>query len=637
MEVCLHYRDRPGRTVAVRGDFSFWRVSHLLEEHVPGEYGCSMALVPGIYQYKLLLDRQHWIPDPNNPWTDHTEGFANSTLVVGGSQPPLFFAPCRRCWVLTAGRLTVHTEVEAGARIPAYLSLLAEDRSVVGSHPLRSAWCIANRVLLEYDGLVPAEAVRAVFDGYPGSWDLPVPTSETRPAWLEQGVIYSVFVDRWHRGSNSPPDVRAMPRDTPSTSDVIYGGDLYGVAESLDYIATLGVDAICLTPIHSAESAHRYDALSFDAVDHRLGGEAALKDLIDACHARGLRIVLDAAFTHCHRDHAAFQDLLQHQAQSPYRDWFHIKRFPVTPGDPSSYQHYPGHPELPLLDLGAVPVIDHFKQIIERWMQLRVDGLRFDAVEFGPAQTWRELGECARKHNPEVVVIAECVFESVFWAYEDLRAHAATDYTRYDLLLRTLALCSQPAAQTNRLERLYQHRLGPSLDQIGLRFVDTHDTDRFLTLAKNEPRLRAALAYLLLRSEPVLFYYGTEFALTSDCPTQRRDASWPDRMPMPELEVDSDVLRFVRYLLRKRRMLRRRGFGPARPLDAPDGIMAYERVSAAGSLRVLVNTTDQPQEIEAAAGDGIVVVNTASSMVPGVLPGCSAMAIAISLPQTGAR
>ncbi|CAK8714302.1 Alpha amylase, catalytic domain [Candidatus Electronema aureum] len=271
-----------------------------------------------------------------------------------------------------------------------------------------------------------------------GRWQLPAPTEEYRPSWLMGAVIYSIFVDRWWRGAHSPPYHRATPRDAPSTPDTIYGGDLYGVEEALSWIADLGVDAIVLTPIHTAESPHRYDAVCFETVDPRLGGEKTLAALLNACHMHGLRLILDAAFTHCHccTNHA-FQDLLQNQAQSKYREWFFVNHFPFSVSDPDSYRFYPAHPDLPLLNLAAAPVLSFFERLVESWMRLGVDGLRFDAVEFAPPDTWKSLGVCARKVNPDVALIAECVFESPAWAVEQLGVHCATDYTRYELIVKS--------------------------------------------------------------------------------------------------------------------------------------------------------------------------------------------------------
>ena len=102
------------------------------------------------------------------------------------------------------------------------------------------------------------------------------------------------------------------------------GGDLFGVAERLDELADLGVTALYLTPIFSSASNHRYHAYDYLTVDPLLGGDAALRELLDAAHARGMRVILDGVFNHCGRGFWPFHHVLENGAASPYRDWFHL-------------------------------------------------------------------------------------------------------------------------------------------------------------------------------------------------------------------------------------------------------------------------------------------------------------------------
>src|SRR5947209_3349099 len=71
------------------------------------------------------------------------------------------------------------------------------------------------------------------------------------------------------------------------------GGDLLGIAERLPYLADLGITALYLTPIFASASNHRYHTFDYLQVDPLLGGDAALRELLDAAHARGMRVVLD--------------------------------------------------------------------------------------------------------------------------------------------------------------------------------------------------------------------------------------------------------------------------------------------------------------------------------------------------------
>lgn len=552
MQIIFEYNGAPCTAVAVQGEFSSWKISHPLAKYKEGVYRGVIDLHPGIYQYKLLRNRQEWLLDPGNSWIDRTGECINNTLVVGGSTPPLYFAPCRRCWVSRDNHLWVHAEVETDAPVPEQLILRNENGISVAACPVEVLYTVGNRNLLKYNGHVPFSAVTAQFSGYPGRWTLPEPTDADAPAWLKGAVFYSIFVDRWFRGFHSPADLRASSRDQPSHAEMFYGGDLPGITESLQWIADLGVDALMLTPLYRSESPHRYDAVDFQCVDPRLGGEKALAKLIRACKQSGLRLVLDAAFTHCHCQHAAFQDVIRNQERSAFQDWFILKHFPVTLSDPDSYQCYPDHPELPMLNLSSPRVIEHFEQLVSHWMELGVDGLRFDAVEYGPPDTWLRLGRYARRHNPEVALIAECIFDSTAYAVDTFGVHCATDYARHDLLIKAVIEGNDAFERFLSTEQLLSHRLGPCREEIALQFIDSHDTNRLLTLTQDESKVHKALAHLLSRNECVLIYYGTELGLSSGCAVTGMDLAWPDRLPMPPLPQESESVSRIRNLIRQR-------------------------------------------------------------------------------------
>ena len=93
----------------------------------------------------------------------------------------------------------------------------------------------------------------------------------------------------------------------PETPYQLYGGDLDGIIEHLDHIASLGVNTIYLTPVFPAQSNHRYDAWSFDRVDPVLGGDEALVRLTAAAHARGMRVMGDFTTNHCGDAHEWFR------------------------------------------------------------------------------------------------------------------------------------------------------------------------------------------------------------------------------------------------------------------------------------------------------------------------------------------
>ena len=128
------------------------------------------------------------------------------------------------------------------------------------------------------------------------------------PKWINKSVFYQIFPDRFARSGKIsinpdwayPRDWNELPRGRSKyTGQELYGGDLYGIEDKLDYLTDLGVNGIYLTPIFPSRSNHRYDATTFDEVDPILGGDKAFKSLIHSANKKKIRILGDLTSNHC--------------------------------------------------------------------------------------------------------------------------------------------------------------------------------------------------------------------------------------------------------------------------------------------------------------------------------------------------
>ena len=126
-------------------------------------------------------------------------------------------------------------------------------------------------------------------------------SSVQTPDWVRDAVFYQIFPDRFARSDRVPKASNLQPWGAPPTGHAYQGGDLLGVVERLDYLADLGINAIYFNPIFRSGSNHRYHTHDYYQVDPMLGGNAALRELLDAAHARGIRVVLDGVFNHASR------------------------------------------------------------------------------------------------------------------------------------------------------------------------------------------------------------------------------------------------------------------------------------------------------------------------------------------------
>jgi glycosidase len=134
----------------------------------------------------------------------------------------------------------------------------------------------------------------------------------------------------WEDVVESPADWDGTKRADISYQLLVYSfadsngdgwGDIQGIIDKLDYINSLGVKAIWLSPIHPSMSYHGYDVTDYSAVNSKYGTMSDFDKLITAAHAKGIKIYLDYVMNHTGKDHPWFQSAIA-SADSPYRDFY---------------------------------------------------------------------------------------------------------------------------------------------------------------------------------------------------------------------------------------------------------------------------------------------------------------------------
>lgn len=609
--VKFRWQGPPGYTCELFGDVLDWTRAVPMPEVTPGIYACELSLAPGVYRYKFRVNQEIWVADPIAA-VDPTEGWDNSIAIVGGAEPPLFFAPDRgHVVVYENGTVVIHVENDGSQSPIVSIDGRNLDALYLGTRHGR------RRTL--FRGVV-AGGTSSPPELRVGTYRTPLPLPRSPlgqpPAWAKRAVFYAIFVDRWHRGSASPLDERAGPRSAPSMTTTFYGGDLWGIAEGLDYLCALGVDAIVLTPIQTAPSPHRYDGIDLLQIDPRLGGKKAFEHLLAEAHRRGLKVVADASLTHVHEDHPAFQSVLSEQQSSPYCDWFHIRRFPVGARDPECVERYPTEPHLPWLNLNSRGAREYVIEAALRLVRRGVDGLRLDAMTRAPSDFWSELRQRVRSENPRVLLLGEIVTDRPACFAEERGVDLATDFTHREAILDFFR--RQTISAVELIDRLEFHnfRVGPFEPSFRLLFLDNHDTDRFLLPDTHFSVLRLALTYLLLRPEPVWLNYGTEMALRQN-EVGAPGKAIPERMPMLPLTLGINrTQHLVQELLTLRRHERALQGSAIAWVHAEGRVLVFERGVGSDRVRIAINTgrdrahlgssLSMSDEILLRVGDGII-------------------------------
>ena len=215
------------------------------------------------------------------------------------------------------------------------------------------------------------------------------------PSWLEDAVIYQIFVDRF-RGADGHEG--QLTDAEPTTK---HGGKLAGITASLPYLKELGVTCLWLSPIAPAPSYHRYDAQDYFAVDPVLGDIAALDALTGAAHAEGIKVILDFVPSHLSVQHPAFIEA-QTEADSPKRDWF------VFYDWPNNYRSFlEAVPDLPSFNTESEGARRYLIESARFWMQHGIDGFRLDHVIGHGMDFWVEFQSALEETDPKVVTIGE--------------------------------------------------------------------------------------------------------------------------------------------------------------------------------------------------------------------------------------
>lgn len=332
-------------------------------------------------------------------------------------------------------------------------------------------------------------------------------------------------------------------------------GDLRGIINRLDYLndgdptsgLSLGVEGLWLTPIFASPSYHKYDVSDFYAVDPAFGSENDLKELIDACHARGMLIILDLPINHTGNQNAWFKRFLNahitQNTESPYYDFYTwIDADAQTPAGryfakyPSARLQYEANfsESMPELNFDDPAVRQAVLEVARHYLALGVDGFRFDAAKyiyFGDnkqsVEFWQwYIGEL-KKEKPDLYTVAE-VWDGEGIINQYLASTSCFNFTLSQVngLIAETAKAGNVNRFTAYIEK-YLNRIGKNGGQArSVLFISNHDMDRaagYLTLASGNMMMAANL-YLLSPGSPFI-YYGEEIGMRGSRGSASTDAN----------------------------------------------------------------------------------------------------------------
>ncbi len=481
-------------------------------------------------------------------------------------------------------------------------------------------------------------------------WQLTCYTADFRtPDWLAGGVMYQIFPDRfaasgrpkaavpadrsihacWDEPVEWQPDAHGEIRNND-----YFGGDLQGIVEKLDYLASLGVTCLYLNPIFEAHSNHRYDTADYTHVDPLLGTDEDLRALCAAARQRGIRVLLDGVFSHTGADSVYFNREGRYPPigayntpDSPYAGWYRFKNWP------RDYACWWGFRTLPEVEETASGFMEHItgeQGVIARRIADGFGGWRLDVADELPDIFLDALRRRAKATDPDALILGE--------VWEDASNKESYGHRRRYLLGEQLdSVMNYPFRQAVLLFLLQggSHHFWdgvmdivenypPPVLRLLMNHIGTHDTERALTLLGGEPArnrdrrwqagqrmtpeqrqkglARLRLATLLQYALPGVpcIYYGDEAGLEGyKDPFNRATYPWGAE--------DTALLDWYRRLGACRRSCAALLEGDITPLPTEEDVVCFTRYGGGETLLCAVNRGEEQKTVSLPFGGRVLI------------------------------
>ncbi|WP_310962280.1 glycoside hydrolase family 13 protein [Nocardioides terrisoli] len=447
----------------------------------------------------------------------------------------------------------------------------------------------------------------------PDAEDFVISTYDAAPDWARDAVVYQIFPDRFARSSaadDRPTPAWAKPADWadppihegPDTPLQLYGGDLDGIVEHLDHVQSLGADTVYLTPVFPAESNHRYNASTFDSVDPLLGGDEAYRRLVDACHARGLRVMGDLTSNHTGDTHEWFVRASTDVA-STERAFYYF-------GPDGSHEGWKGVETLPKLDHLDAELGRRLRSVVQHWLRFGLDGWRIDVANMTgrhvAVDVAHDVAREIRRAGTEVHADVSIVGEHGHDASGDLDGdgwHGTMNYYGFSFPVwefvrrpdGNVPSFGLPVGVPRRSGERAMTSLRSFLARFGWRAVQqswnilgSHDTARIRTITGGPALHHVAIALQFTLPGVPMVFAGDELGLEGvDGEDSRRTIDWSRPLP----EETQAVYRRYAELRRTHPALRR---GSLRWVHLAADLVVFLREHPDGDVLVAVSRGGSP-------------------------------------------
>jgi len=387
----------------------------------------------------------------------------------------------------------------------------------------------------------------------------------------------------------------------PFDNDGVTVNRIRKVKDWIPHLEKLGITAIYFSPVFESDT-HGYNTRDFGRIDCRLGTNEDFKEVVDALHEAGIKVVLDGVFNHVGRGFWAFRDVQEKKWDSPYKDWFHIS-FDGNSNynDGFWYEGWEGNYDLVKLNLRNEAVIQHIFDNIRFWVDtFDIDGLRLDVAYCLDRDFIHRLRDLANGIKPEFLLLGELLHGDYNLFVNDGMLHSCTNYACYKGLYSSFN-------SLNMFEIIHTltQQFGPEnwtwyRGKHLLSFVDNHDVTRIASNLSNPAHL--PLIYTLLFGMPGVpcVYYGSEWGATG-----RKEEGDPSLRISYDHPEWNDLTDHIAKLCRIRKEHPALSYGSFRSVLLTNKQCIFERKSENERILIAINADSEPFTAHFDAGCGL--------------------------------
>ncbi len=445
--------------------------------------------------------------------------------------------------------------------------------------------------------------------------------------------MYLIMPDRFSNGDPANDKIAGM-KDLTFSRDSMYfrhGGDLQGIQNHLDYLQELGVTALWLNPVIENDmpkaSYHGYAFTNHYKVDARLGGDAAYKNLIDAMHKKGLKMVQDAVYNHVGLEHFFVQD-------QPTKDWLH--QWPnytnTTYKDQVLFDPYASTfdklkmsngwfvPSMPDLNQNN-PYVANFLIQHALWTveEFGIDGWRIDTYAYNDLEFMNRCNKALLDEYPSLTIFGETWVHGVpnqsFFAANNYNINYKSNQpgvTDFQTLWGIQDAMAKDFGWNDGVNRLYTTLAQDFVYKDPMQnviFLDNHDLSRFYSIVGEDmKKYQMSVGWLLTSRGVPQWYYGAEIGMTGFANPDglvRMDfaGGWAGDGVNKFISTgrtgrEDSIFNYVKTLANFRKNSSAIKKGKLMQFVPEDGVYTYFRYDGAQTIMVVMNTAKEVKGLD---------------------------------------